>query len=291
MEEQYIPVSKKCVHAINDILSVISESFQNTQLEFMSKHLKSFGDMLDQLVTTSEKNKIVRQKAYTAVFKIKNSLQDILDESRIHRYSHEQCQELLKRLEDTIKFEQMEIGIFLEKHGLTEYSKLFDAERIMYAGELVDAYDELLELVKPNMKIGSYARYRKSVTKEKKSRDYIETELQGDLEKLERQFTEASGKIGAKLSSFLEDLEPVVDELSQVIKDETKRREIYIGLAVSGVVVLAAAYGAFAIPYLVCGIKGLIGCFGVGALLDTVLGGLSVASGCAAVFGTSYVVY
>ncbi|XP_070543434.1 uncharacterized protein [Ptychodera flava] len=274
---------------IDGVLSTLSKGLQTEEWKSMCKSLSRFGDLMHELVAASEQSRVVRTKAYDAVFKVKNSLQDILDESMIHRHSHDGCKDILNRLKESIKFEQMEIGEFLEKNMLSSYGNLFKEEEIQYAGELLEGYDEILKSAKSRMKIGSFSRFQKSIKKAKVSRDYIDNKLETDLESLEKAFTEASSKIGGKLTTFIDDLSPVIDELVQVIEDEETRMAIITGVAIAAVAVVGIALVGTGAGCLCYGIPGLITIFSGGALVckpiaATLIGATAIA-GFGAVIG------
>ncbi|XP_070543433.1 uncharacterized protein [Ptychodera flava] len=275
--------------SIDKVLSTLSKGLKSEEWKSMCKSLNEFGEVLHGLVAASEQSRVVRTKAYDAVFEIKNSLQDILDESIIHRHSHEKCKDILKRLKESIQFEQMEIGEFLEKNTLSPYEQLFKEEEIQYAGELLEGYDEILKSAKSRMKIGSFSRFKKSIERAKISQDYIENKLASDLVSLEETFTEATRYIGEKLKTFIKHLSPVIKELARVIEDEETRITIITGVAIATVAVLGIALVGTGAGCLFCGIPGLIAIYSGGALAckpiaatligATAIAGLGVVTG------------
>ncbi|XP_077989223.1 uncharacterized protein LOC144443566 [Glandiceps talaboti] len=251
--------------SIDVILKAFGSGMATVDWKSMCSTFLEFWELLQTLTTASEESIAVRHKAYTAVFQVKNSLQDILDESSTHRSTHQQSFDIFNRMENLIRFEQTSLDQFLSEHSLSQYRELFAAEGIVYAGELLDA-PNVEEICKSNMKTVPFNRMQKAIKRMNRYREYIQTQLEGDMKAMEARFSASSDVIHRKLLSFMEILEPVIQEIAEVVKDETKRLVLITGAAVFTVVMLGLSVACPGVGCLCFGIKGLITVFSAGTL-------------------------
>ncbi|XP_077989387.1 uncharacterized protein LOC144443720 [Glandiceps talaboti] len=272
---------------IGTILGKLNDGAMGADWQNLQKSLSQFGDLMVRLVRESGRSRIVQQKALTALFEIRNKLQDILDESATARYSRERCMEIFENIKNATEFEQLDIGEFLSKEKLLQYGVLFDAEGIMYASDLAEITDgELESTFKPNMKSVPFSRLHKIIIKTRKSQHYVENDMEKELHNIQDLLEKSDKVIQKKLSSFMDTLAPVIIELAETIKDEEMRTILIVSAASLALAVGALAFGGFGVGCLLCGVPGMVALLSCGTLTCTASAAFSTGVGVGAHAGT-----
>ncbi|XP_070541682.1 uncharacterized protein [Ptychodera flava] len=259
------------LQSLDNQFSKVGDKLGTDEWDSIHTALEDFKDVLRSLENASTRSDDARQAASDALFKVKNSLRDILNETVMVRFCRHRCLEIFESMEKMFEFQQMNIDEYLKKLSLESYGPLFKTvEEVCYAGELLHIpMHDVRTAFEPYMEHDAFSKFRKDILVNKELMDYIENNMEYELENMEALHSTSSTKIQTKMVSFIDDLNPILSKLAEEI--EVHSDKMKTALIVGGVALAAAvgilALGGIGLGLLAGGIPGLVALISGGAII------------------------